>query len=592
MINTLGPYALILPTVASIAVGVAAILTVLVALKFRPPAFLWTLWPAVVVLVGALGTWSGGKSVAAALAYVDPWQREVIGAAGAGESLVPVAVGLAFAGAVSAFSGLLLGIAAAIGAGREANASWSASAIAWTTGLAVFLVAPAAAFATGLEPVFPFLIGGVALTGALGIGLAAVRLPEDVEDAPRSAAARPLVLALAVGGVLASALGAAALAQAEAWRASAQVDAEQLGALLASVLRQRDGTLAIGVGASVLVALSGLPAIGSVGTLLPNARGVIGLIGSGLAAFVALTGALVSMSSLLPFTAPSPFEARVRTIPLPNPKGLGGRLEGRCLVVANGDGFAVEGLGQGDCPPTLPAPEPLIALSAATPAASLIARGSDPTELVVLARTPTADGSGVLSTVRVAWVPEAPADAALVFDEATGERLVMPGGATTGLPGEPGGWKAGLASTAGLTVVLVPGSQWTLQDLLTRCAMLPSGTACTIGSASPVSEGVAPTEEPQGRVASSFKAAVAKNQGQIKYCYESALKSDPTVAGRLEVDITVADERVTSAVIASDTTGNRDLGECVAGKIRRWSFVGVPAGTYTYPFVLRPSPGP
>lgn len=87
----------------------------------------------------------------------------------------------------------------------------------------------------------------------------------------------------------------------------------------------------------------------------------------------------------------------------------------------------------------------------------------------------------------------------------------------------------------------------------------------------------------------SVQKVVRKYQGQVKYCYEAQLKSDPSLAGRVEVQFTVANGRVASASVFGNTTGSDALGKCIVGKVRRWKFPTEIQGDIVYPFVLTPS---
>ncbi len=82
---------------------------------------------------------------------------------------------------------------------------------------------------------------------------------------------------------------------------------------------------------------------------------------------------------------------------------------------------------------------------------------------------------------------------------------------------------------------------------------------------------------------------VRKYTGQIKYCYERRLKENPGVAGRVEVQWTITDGRVTSASLFANTTGDDELGSCIISKIKKWRFPSDQVeGEVIYPFVLTP----
>lgn len=71
-----------------------------------------------------------------------------------------------------------------------------------------------------------------------------------------------------------------------------------------------------------------------------------------------------------------------------------------------------------------------------------------------------------------------------------------------------------------------------------------------------------------GEAPGSVRMTVAKYMGQIKYCYQQALKRDPSVAGTVEATWTLADGRPDAVQVAGPDT----VAPCVASKIRRWQF--------------------
>lgn len=80
--------------------------------------------------------------------------------------------------------------------------------------------------------------------------------------------------------------------------------------------------------------------------------------------------------------------------------------------------------------------------------------------------------------------------------------------------------------------------------------------------------------------------------GQVRYCYESALKQDPGLGGRLEMGWTIAgDGSVSDVRVVKNGTGSADVADCVKGKIARWKFPADKAGNdITWPFVLDAAP--
>lgn len=93
-----------------------------------------------------------------------------------------------------------------------------------------------------------------------------------------------------------------------------------------------------------------------------------------------------------------------------------------------------------------------------------------------------------------------------------------------------------------------------------------------------------------GEVADQVRQVLRKYSGQVKYCYDLRLKENPNISGRLAVDVSVAAGRVTSVIIAENTTGDSELESCVKRKIRSWRFPAdmTEEGLY-FPFALTPS---
>jgi outer membrane biosynthesis protein TonB len=87
--------------------------------------------------------------------------------------------------------------------------------------------------------------------------------------------------------------------------------------------------------------------------------------------------------------------------------------------------------------------------------------------------------------------------------------------------------------------------------------------------------------------ADDVESVVRKYSGQLQYCYERELRSNPGLGGRVEVRWNIANARVTSVDVISNSTGSGALGQCIASKIRRWRFDRETTGSVTWPFVFR-----
>jgi hypothetical protein len=82
---------------------------------------------------------------------------------------------------------------------------------------------------------------------------------------------------------------------------------------------------------------------------------------------------------------------------------------------------------------------------------------------------------------------------------------------------------------------------------------------------------------------------VRKYSGQVKYCYEAQLKSEPSLSGRVEVSWTISKGRAMNPTVFANSTGSDALGKCIVGKIRTWRFPAEVSGDVIFPFVLTPS---
>jgi len=92
-----------------------------------------------------------------------------------------------------------------------------------------------------------------------------------------------------------------------------------------------------------------------------------------------------------------------------------------------------------------------------------------------------------------------------------------------------------------------------------------------------------------GDVADKVREALRKYQGQVKYCYDQRLKENPSINGRIAVDVVVTSGKVSSVSIAENTTDDKQLETCVTGKVRRWRFDSSVTEDIFLPFALSPS---
>ncbi|MBI1795899.1 MAG: AgmX/PglI C-terminal domain-containing protein [Candidatus Eisenbacteria bacterium] len=93
------------------------------------------------------------------------------------------------------------------------------------------------------------------------------------------------------------------------------------------------------------------------------------------------------------------------------------------------------------------------------------------------------------------------------------------------------------------------------------------------------------------RTNASLLAVIRRYAAGIQYCYDTELKRDPALKGKLVMAITVAASgAVTDARVVQNTVGSASLVACALGQIRDWRFPAIPAGVTTFqaPFVFTP----
>jgi hypothetical protein len=89
---------------------------------------------------------------------------------------------------------------------------------------------------------------------------------------------------------------------------------------------------------------------------------------------------------------------------------------------------------------------------------------------------------------------------------------------------------------------------------------------------------------------SVVKKVIGTYIGGVKACYEQQLKSNPSLAGRIEISWTIAKGRVSGVSLVSNSTGNDELAQCIMNRIKGWHFPAElpPETEVVYPFILAP----
>jgi hypothetical protein len=67
-------------------------------------------------------------------------------------------------------------------------------------------------------------------------------------------------------------------------------------------------------------------------------------------------------------------------------------------------------------------------------------------------------------------------------------------------------------------------------------------------------------------------ATIRRNQGGVKACYERALKRDPNIASRLDVQVRIQATGAVENVDLGGSIGETELGACIRNNIKNWRF--------------------
>jgi hypothetical protein len=91
-----------------------------------------------------------------------------------------------------------------------------------------------------------------------------------------------------------------------------------------------------------------------------------------------------------------------------------------------------------------------------------------------------------------------------------------------------------------------------------------------------------------GTCSDEINKTVRKYLSQIKTCHDISLKSNPSVAGRVEVDVEILDGKVTAASVSKNTTGDSAVATCIERKVKRWKVPATCSDFAVFPFALSP----
>ena len=79
---------------------------------------------------------------------------------------------------------------------------------------------------------------------------------------------------------------------------------------------------------------------------------------------------------------------------------------------------------------------------------------------------------------------------------------------------------------------------------------------------------------------------VKRYKGRIKPCYDQALRQDPELSGRVEIEFSVGRGRVLEAFVSTNSTRNDELANCILRKVKGLTFDQSVEADVIYPFVL------
>lgn len=89
----------------------------------------------------------------------------------------------------------------------------------------------------------------------------------------------------------------------------------------------------------------------------------------------------------------------------------------------------------------------------------------------------------------------------------------------------------------------------------------------------------------------AIAAVIQKNLGQVRFCYEQGLQSDPALNGRVAIGFTIGGNGlVKSASIENTTLNAKAVEDCLMLRLKSWKFPLPDGGVdvkVSYPFVLR-----
>jgi TonB family protein len=93
------------------------------------------------------------------------------------------------------------------------------------------------------------------------------------------------------------------------------------------------------------------------------------------------------------------------------------------------------------------------------------------------------------------------------------------------------------------------------------------------------------------RSQNDIKKVIRRRLGGIKHCYEKRLKRNPDLKGKIVVRFVIhPGGKVIEVEVMENTTGDRELGQCIAARVKSVRFPPAEGGetSVVYPFILAP----
>jgi len=95
----------------------------------------------------------------------------------------------------------------------------------------------------------------------------------------------------------------------------------------------------------------------------------------------------------------------------------------------------------------------------------------------------------------------------------------------------------------------------------------------------------------EGLTKEEVAKVIHSHMNEIRYCYESAILADPSLAGKVLVDFKIGSlGSVATAQTAENTMNNIQVGGCLVNKLRNWKFPQPRGGVQvavSYPFIFK-----